>query len=193
MASIVKDDKSIEPEDQSKEEAERDRAEEAESREEKGGKLATATAATAPRAGHGFFHIYKSGQGYWTRMGTVFGAALIAAITANFLYQHMHFWLEGAGVPVARSKVVSIYIIGALLALVGLLVFWLMNKPDNADFLIATDSEMKKVNWTSRKELIGSTKVVILFMFLIAFMLFAFDIAFGYLFYAMGVLKSKPF
>ena len=43
-----------------------------------------------------------------------------------------------------------------------------MNKPANVDFLIATDSEMKKVNWTSRKELIGSTKVVILFMFLIA-------------------------
>ena len=43
-----------------------------------------------------------------------------------------------------------------------------MNKPTNVDFLIATDSEMKKVNWTSRKELIGSTKVVIIFMFLIA-------------------------
>ena len=26
--------------------------------------------------GKGFFHIYKSGQGYWTRMGTV-GAALL--------------------------------------------------------------------------------------------------------------------
>ena len=47
-----------------------------------------------------------------------------------------------------------------------------MNKPSNVDFLIATDSEMKKVNWTSRKELIGSTKVVIIFMFLIALFLF---------------------
>jgi preprotein translocase subunit SecE len=68
-----------------------------------------------------------------------------------------------------------------------------MNKPANADFLIATDSEMKKVNWTSRKELIGSTKVVIVFMFLIAMLLFLFDIIFGYLFYFMGVLKSSPF
>src|SRR3712207_7866772 len=47
-------------------------------------------------------------------------------------------------------------------------VLHLMNKPANVDFLIATDSEMKKVNWTSRRELIGSTKVVIVFMFLIA-------------------------
>jgi hypothetical protein len=30
-------------------------------------------------------------------------------------------------------------------------------------------------------------------MFLIATMLFAFDIIFGYLFYAIDVLKSKPF
>ena len=25
--------------------------------------------------GGGFFHIYKKGQGYWTRMGTAVGAA----------------------------------------------------------------------------------------------------------------------
>ena len=73
------------------------------------------------------------------------------------------------------------------------LAWRLMNKPTNVDFLIATDSEMKKVNWTSRKELMGSTKVVILFMFLIAFMLFSFDIIFGYLFYFLDVLKTKPF
>ena len=68
-----------------------------------------------------------------------------------------------------------------------------MNKASSVDFLIATDSEMKKVNWTSRKELIGSTKVVVIFMFLIAFLLFGIDIFFSYFFYFVGVLKSKPF
>jgi preprotein translocase subunit SecE len=68
-----------------------------------------------------------------------------------------------------------------------------MNRPTNADFLIATDSEMKKVNWTSRKDLIGSTRVVIAFMFLIAFFLFAVDVIFGYFFYLIDVLKNKPF
>jgi len=34
----------------------------------------------------------------------------------------------------------------------------MMNKASNVDFLIATDSEMKKVNWTSRRALIGTTK-----------------------------------
>ena len=75
----------------------------------------------------------------------------------------------------------------------SLLVYFLMNKPTSADFLIATDSEMKKVNWTSRNELIGSTKVVIFFMFTIAILLFVVDVVFGYVFYMFGVLKQKPF
>jgi len=141
----------------------------------------------------GFFRIYKKGQGYWTRMGTAGAATLIGALTAHFLYQYLPVWLRGAGVSQEQSMPVALYIIAALLAGYGLLVFWLMNKPSNADFLIATDSEMKKVNWTSRRELMGSTKVVILFMFLIAGMLFCFDIIFGYLFYLLTVLKTPPF
>jgi len=141
----------------------------------------------------GFFHIYKPGQGYWTRMGTAGAALLIAALTAHFLYQYMHIWLGKAGMSESAARPAAIYIIGGLLIAFGLFLWYLMNKPTNADFLIATDSEMKKVNWTSKRELIGSTKVVIIFMFLIAFLLFAFDIIFGYLFYFMDVLKSKPF
>jgi preprotein translocase SecE subunit len=52
---------------------------------------------------------------------------------------------------------------------------------------------MKKVNWTSKKDLIGSTKVVIAFMFLIAFFLFVVDVVFGYIFYFIDVLKHRPF
>ena len=33
----------------------------------------------------------------------------------------------------------------------GLLMFWLMNKPTVADFLIAAEGEMKKVSWSSRR------------------------------------------
>jgi preprotein translocase subunit SecE len=144
-------------------------------------------------AGPGFFHIYKPGQGYWTRMGTAGAALLIAALSAHFLYDNLYVWLQNVGMSVTAARPTSIYIIAGLLIAFGLFVWYMMNKPSNADFLIATDSEMKKVNWTSRRELIGSTKVVIIFMFLIAFLLFAFDIVFGYLFYFLDVLKTKPF
>jgi len=135
---------------------------------------------------HGFFTIYKSGQGYWTRMCTAGGAVLIAGLTAQFVYSRTvgHF-------PNQRGMVFGIAL--AVFAALCLFSWWIINKPGNADFLIATDTEMKKVNWTSREELIGSTKVVILFMFLIAIILFVIDILFGYLFYFAGVLRAAPF
>jgi preprotein translocase subunit SecE len=144
-----------------------------------------------PRSG--FFTIYKKGQGYWTRMGTAASALLLALLTASFLYQHVPDWMMAFGMTANNARTAAFGVIIAFLAGFALLVWWLMNKPTNADFLIATDSEMKKVNWTSRRELIGSTKVVIIFMFLIALFLFVIDILFSYFFFLIGVLKHSPF
>lgn len=58
-------------------------------------------------------------------------------------------WIQ-AGVPAV------IFIAGAAF------ILYLMNKPKFADFLIATEGEMKKVSWSSRSELVGSTTIVIL-------------------------------
>jgi len=58
------------------------------------------------------------------------------------------------------------------------------------DFLIATDGEMRKVNWSTRKEIQGSTLVVIVATFLIAAFLFAFDYIFGALFRFLDVLQA---
>lgn len=147
--------------------------------------------ASAPKARGGFFTIYKKGQGYWTRMGTVGGAALIGLWAAFFLYNHLKVWLLDAQSR-PRNRVIMAVIIG-FLAVYSLIAWWVMNRPTNAQFLIETDSEMKKVNWTSKAELIGSTKVVIVFMFLTAAFLFVMDLIFGYLFYYLDVLKVRPF
>ena len=137
----------------------------------------------------GFFHIYKKGQGYWTRMGTVGGAVLLILMIAHFFYTFLPTWSQ----TLRGHPRVVIGIVLGIVAGLSLLVFRLINKPQNADFLIATDSEMKKVNWTSRAELIGSTKIVIIFVLLISAILFAIDIVFGYLFYFLKVLKQPPF
>jgi len=133
--------------------------------------------------GGGFFHLYKPGQGYWTRMSTAGAAILILALVARFLYQNIRVHTD-ASVGLA-SGIVAILTAGA-----ALLAWHYFNKPTVVDFFIATESEMKKVNWTSRRELIGSTKIVIIFMFLIAVMLFLFDLFFGYFFQLIGVLKK---
>jgi preprotein translocase SecE subunit len=136
---------------------------------------------------------------------------LIIALTTHFLYSHLPVWLGPLFIPEIPDSVpaaersaqmaaaqstlrnVTIGICAAVFLGLAWLAWWMMNKPSNADFLIATDGEMKKVNWTSRKELIGSTKVVILFMFLIAALLFLIDIVFGYFFYLIHVLHERPF
>lgn len=158
---------------------------------------------TRGSAGDGFFSIYKKGQGYWTRMGTALAVGLLIALTTWFFYQQLPLWLTPLFTPdnatveqgraaTAMARNVRIGICAAILIGMSLLAWRLMNKPSNVDFLIATDGEMKKVNWTSRRELIGSTKVVIFFMFLIAFILFGIDIIFGYFFHLINVLDTGP-
>lgn len=145
-----------------------------------------AVAAEAVAEG-GFFAIYKKGQGYWTRLGTALGALLIGVLMAGFIYEQLPVLASGI------TRVQTIAVTGAFLGVYCLVIFWITNKPRNVDFLIATDSEMKKVNWTSRKELIGSTKVVIIFMVLVASILFIIDIVFGYFFKLIKVLEAGPF
>lgn len=133
-----------------------------------------------------FFQIYKKGQGYYTRMGTAIGAGILAAGLADFVYDQLNFdpswpagiWLKN-GIP------------AVVLALLGLGVYWVVGvHRKSCDFLIYTDGEMKKVNWTSRKEIIQATKVVILVTFLTAISLFVVDVLFMRFFNWIGVLRQ---
>jgi preprotein translocase SecE subunit len=157
-----------------------------EEREGGGGGEKPSLPAPRPVRSGGYFTLYKPGQGYWTRMGTAAAAALFAALVVVNLYAY----LPSFGV---ESRLAITIVAVAFVAGLAWLVWHLMNKPANADFLIATDSEMKKVNWTSRRELIGSTKVVIGFMFLVAALLFVIDLLFQTIFYFINVLRIPPF
>jgi preprotein translocase SecE subunit len=134
-----------------------------------------------------FFAIYKKGQGYWTRMGTAVGVGLLGLLLVGQIYYRVPAFMRG---DLHRNSKIVIGI-AAVFGLVYAFLAWrLMNKPSNVDFLIATDSEMKKVNWTSRRELIGSTKVVIGFMFAIAITLFLLDLFFNTVFYYLHILHD---
>jgi preprotein translocase subunit SecE len=60
--------------------------------------------------------------------------------------------------------------------------YWLLNKPTVADFLIAAEGELKKVNWSSRKEIAVSTFVVIIVVLTMAALLGATDFVFQLVF-----------
>jgi preprotein translocase SecE subunit len=80
--------------------------------------------------------------------------------------------------------------VGALIMLIGAwLIYWLVGvRPNSVDFLIATDGEMKKVNWSTKKVIRDSTYVVIGYTFLIAGLLALADTLFFKLFQVIGVL-----
>ena len=136
----------------------------------------------------GLFRTYKPGQGFWTRVGTGIGAGLVIAFTVQFLFRRLPLWL---GWSTREWPLYAVLVpITLLLAAVA---WWLINRRRGAEFLINTDDEMKKVAWPGRRELVGSTKVVVAFMFFMAGMLFAYDLVFSGIMYAMNVMKIPPF
>ena len=134
----------------------------------------------SPAGGPGFFTVYKPGQGYYTRLGTAIGGGAVVVFGARYLY----------GVLGSDSPAVQLGVPSILLAVLGVVLFWIAgsNRKTN-DFFIATEGEMKKVSWSTKKEVIGSTKVVLAFTFLMALFLFTVDSAFIALFSVIDVLQ----
>jgi len=118
--------------------------------------------------------IYKPGQGKYSRLGSGFSVAAIVAIGCYQLFKML------------RDSDVNLWITTMVPAaiLVGCSVFtyWLLNKPSAADFLIAAEGELKKVNWSSRKEVAVSTFVVIIVILSMAALLGTTDFVFRLIF-----------
>lgn len=68
--------------------------------------------------------------------------------------------------------------------------FFVASKPGSVDFLISTDGEMKKVNWSTKRDVYRSTLVVIFASLILAGGLFAVDTAFASFFRFVGVLQQ---
>ena len=214
------------------------------------------------------FGMYKQGQGYWTRIMSAIGAALLVAGAAAWLWGEVstvslpNIWRMvidqsaqvtelpagttvdlfddtgmtigsglvdslsetgdsvylkdlaftgtngtdlvasvssgtfSAGVSSATAQPVFeiIYLQGAVAAatlLIGaIIIYYLVYvKAGTSEFLIATEGEMKKVNWSTRREILGSTWVVIAISVIIAAILFVVDIGFATFFREIGVIE----
>ena len=80
----------------------------------------------------------------------------------------------------------------AVILLAGAIgIYWAVAvRPSTVDFLVDTDGEMKKVNWTTRKNIIDSTWVVVGATFLIAAILWVFDVLLSKFMIIIKVLES---
>jgi preprotein translocase subunit SecE len=80
------------------------------------------------------------------------------------------------------------YVVAFAIIVAGLWIgYRIVNIPQFADFLIAVEAEMNKVSWPSRGELVRSALVVIFVIFLLATVLFAYDLIWRSLFVFIGV------
>ena len=64
-------------------------------------------------------------------------------------------------------------------------------KPRTVDFLVATEGEMKKVNWSTRREIVGSTLAVITSAFILTVFCWVVDLGFSEFFKLINVLRSN--
>jgi len=123
-----------------------------------------------------FFDIYKRGQGKYTRLCSAFAAAIIVGLGCLQLY----YELEASSWSIGKkaSMWIATMVPAGLFVVLALLIFWLVNKHKVADFLIAAESEMKKVSWSSKQEIAVSTIIVIVVVIIMAILLGTADLGF---------------
>jgi preprotein translocase subunit SecE len=107
--------------------------------------------------------VYKRGQGKYTRLISALGGAVIVAIGCLQLYRT----LDAADISLWVETMVPV---GLFIAL-SVLMMWMVNNPSIADFMISAEGEMKKVNWSTRQEVVVSTVVVISVVIILAVLL----------------------
>ena len=93
--------------------------------------------------------------------------------------------------PIFEQIYLQAGVAGVVILLGAIMVYALVGiRKRTVDFLVATDGEMKKVNWSTKRDVYRSTIVVIMASVLIAGGLFVVDIAFSKFFTLIGVLEQ---
>jgi len=128
------------------------------------------------------WEVYKRSQGKLVRQLTCIAVWVTFALAAYQINRSMLVnWQWGPG---------AAYGVAGLILVAGLwLGYRLVNLPTFADFLIAVEAEMNKVSWPSQTELIRASIVVIVLMFGLTFVLFAYDVILDQVLKAIGVVS----
>jgi preprotein translocase SecE subunit len=133
----------------------------------------------------GWFHTtpFKPNQGLRVRRGTVFALLVMIGWGVLIMWNRQPFtgdwsydlaWTGGLYVPILLRIQVTLPLI--LLGICSWIAWRIVNWPVFADFLIATEAEMNKVSWTTRKRLVQDTVVVLVTVVLLTVYLFVVDV-----------------
>ena len=102
------------------------------------------------------FGIHKSNQGRMVRQFTFFAIVVVSAFGCITLAN---------GPLMTYAKNVQVGVPVALWLVCGWVAFRMVNYPRFADFLVSVESELEKVTWPGRHEVLQATVVVLCTMF----------------------------
>ena len=141
---------------------------------------------------------YKPTQGQKVRRYTLIGLLILgwSGVYSLVNHQSLGTGLWVLDMPFTEFNLTPLadiqYTVPLLLAAA---TFWLawraVNMPVFADFLIATEAEMNKVSWSSRKRLVQDTIVVLVTTLLLTGFLLLTDLFWGWLLTAVRVLPPR--
>lgn len=141
---------------------------------------------------------YKKTQGQRVRRGTLLAVLAILGCGVWVLLEHKTLEVLGGHwsltIPFTATKVTVLrdirFTVPILLAFASLwFAYRLVNFPLFADFLIATEAELNKVSWASRKRLVQDTIVVLTTVVLVTSFIFFVDLFWGWGLKQVGVLN----
>jgi preprotein translocase subunit SecE len=131
--------------------------------------------------------IYKEGHGVLVRRVAFVGLATFLVWGGVELYG----WLQGPWtrgnrwvnyeIPVIRQYIDPAFIISWFVVIAGcIMIYRLLNRPRAADFLIETDTEVRKVTWPTWNDAWNSSLIVLLFVLVVT----------GFIFFSDYVINS---
>jgi preprotein translocase SecE subunit len=145
---------------------------------------------------------YKRTQGQRVRRGTILGILVLAGCGIYTLLQHNtlaagpRHWEVAIPFTQGWTWIVLPDVRITLPLLLALASLWLayrvVSLPAFADFLIATEAELNKVSWTTRRRLIQDTVVVLVTVVLLTAFLFVVDQTWAFLLTKVGVVQIAP-
>ncbi len=122
--------------------------------------------------------MYKRQQGRVTRQVTFAAVSLAIGLGVWRLAQVLPLWLGGDASSSFGDELGLVrFLVPGLLMAAGIwLAFRIVQTPAVADFLIAVETEMTKVSWPTRDEVIRSSIVIIFMIFVLAGILAVYDL-----------------
>jgi preprotein translocase SecE subunit len=148
----------------------------------------------------GWFHAtpFKPNQGFKVRRATILGLLILGFCGIATLISHRSLGSDRLAandwywqIPFTELYLPLIHKIHVTVPLIlSVLLLWIawrvVNWPMFADFLIATEAEINKVSWTTRKRLFQDTIVVLVTTFILTAFLFLIDLLW------IKLLSSSP-